>query len=422
MTAVQDSSFGKEFALPPITPSDSIPKPGSLGAGGMTGGAGGGGGGSDNPGAAGASGVLGEDFSYSSKLTNVEAQRIMAVLQELQRKVYLIGLLPDVMDRRVSTVFGGETFNIIKDYRLLEQRYKGQLETKDPSESHQAEVKDLAKQIRVSTRSLTRHFIQNSGALAKLRYLKSTKSPVVAQFEHLLQEIKILVYGRLKTTVEEEKAKQDQLAIIIAKEQKASNSDSLSSCHVVVVVFTSNEVKSLKEELEKAKKERMGEINKRNEVIRRLKDELREIKHQAEEATKKLESRSKQKEEADVQNFQEKQSDKSPKQEDTLRKEIDSLTKQLETDTASNREEEALLRKKKFKIESEVENWIHKYDQDMDEKQAEIDDISAIFMEEKSHLDELQSRYADLQKEYEKILEDKRIAEEEKKASRRSLL
>lgn len=55
-----------------------------------------------------------EEFSYSSKLTNVEGQRIMAVIQELQRKVYLIGLLPDAMDRRVSTVFGNDTFNIIK--------------------------------------------------------------------------------------------------------------------------------------------------------------------------------------------------------------------------------------------------------------------------------------------------------------------
>jgi hypothetical protein len=37
------------------------------------------------------------------------------------------------------------------------------------------------------------------------------------------------------------------------------------------------------------------------------------------------------------------------------------------------------LRKKKFKIESEVENWIHKYDQDMEEKQAELEDITVNF-------------------------------------------
>lgn len=34
-----------------------------------------------------------DDFSYSSKLTNVESQRIMAVLQEIQRKCHLVGLI-----------------------------------------------------------------------------------------------------------------------------------------------------------------------------------------------------------------------------------------------------------------------------------------------------------------------------------------
>ena len=74
--------------------------------------------------------------------------------------------------------------------------------------------------LRTSTRSLTRHFQQNQSALNKLRYLKSTKTQTVAQFEHLLQEIKNLTFERLKTTVEEEKMKQDQLSVIIAKEQK----------------------------------------------------------------------------------------------------------------------------------------------------------------------------------------------------------
>ena len=92
--------------------------------------------------------------------------------------------------------------------------------------------------------------------------------PVVAQFEHWLKEIKMLVYDRLNTTVEEENQKQDQLSLIIAKEQK-----------------TSTEVKALKEELEKAKRERNGEINKK--------------------VTRKLESRSKQKEDFEIKSSKE---------------------------------------------------------------------------------------------------------------------
>jgi hypothetical protein len=60
----------------------------------------------------------------------------------------------------------------------------------------------------------------NPNSSTKLRYLKSTRAQTVVQFEHLLQEIKMLIFERLKATVEEEKAKQDQLSVIIAKEQK----------------------------------------------------------------------------------------------------------------------------------------------------------------------------------------------------------
>jgi hypothetical protein len=63
-----------------------------------------------------------------------------------------------------------------------------------------------------------------------------------------------LVYERLRTTIEEETAGQEELQLIVSKEQK-----------------TSSEVRALKEELERAKKERMGEINNRNETIRKLK-------------------------------------------------------------------------------------------------------------------------------------------------------
>ena len=76
--------------------------------------------------------------------------------------------------------------------------------------------------MRNSTRSLSRHFSVNPTASTKLKYLKSTRVQTVAQFEHLLQEIKMLIFERLKTTVEEEQAKQDQLSGIIAKEQKVN--------------------------------------------------------------------------------------------------------------------------------------------------------------------------------------------------------
>ena len=80
-----------------------------------------------------------EESSISGKLSNIEAQRIISVLQEIQRKVGQIGLLPDIIDNRVSSVFGGETYALIrvmhsyihfKDHKQLELKYKNLIDTK----------------------------------------------------------------------------------------------------------------------------------------------------------------------------------------------------------------------------------------------------------------------------------------------------
>lgn len=55
-----------------------------------------------------------DDFSYSSKLTNVEAQRIMAVLQEIQKKVHLVGMIQDTMDKRMPSALSGESYSLVK--------------------------------------------------------------------------------------------------------------------------------------------------------------------------------------------------------------------------------------------------------------------------------------------------------------------
>jgi hypothetical protein len=60
-----------------------------------------------------------EESSISGKLSNIEAQRIISVIQEIQKKVSQIDQLPDVMDNRVSSVFGGETFTLIRVILLI---------------------------------------------------------------------------------------------------------------------------------------------------------------------------------------------------------------------------------------------------------------------------------------------------------------
>ncbi len=56
--------------------------------------------------------------------------------------------------------------------------------------------------------------------------------------------------------------------------------------------------------------------------------------------------------------------------------EIQRLQQALEERVKANKKIEQNLRKKKLKTEKEVENWVHKYDQEMREKENEIKTLS----------------------------------------------
>ena len=55
------------------------------------------------------------------------------------------------------------------------------------------------------------------------------------------------------------------------------------------------------------------------------------------------------------------------------------------------------FKQKKWKIETEVENWIQRYDGDMGEKQDEYEEIDGVYTEEKKQLNELEERFKTLE-------------------------
>nr|XP_045221960.1 dynein regulatory complex protein 10 isoform X5 [Macaca fascicularis] len=63
---------------------------------------------------------------------------------------------------------------------------------------------------------------------------------------------------------------------------------------------------------------------------------------------------------------------------------------------------------KKYKVETEIENWIQKYDTEMGEKQ-ELEDLEAVHKEEKIALEELKRRHKVLVEEFVQIREEREI-------------
>ncbi|KAJ1500485.1 hypothetical protein HMI56_003799, partial [Coelomomyces lativittatus] len=241
-----------------------------------------------------------------------------------------------------------------------------------------------------TVRNLCRFFLHDNEKKEQLKAYNAYSSVPQPSSDNsmlqLLRYTKWLMIEKLTRTAHDEELKKMELEMVLERERKINE-----------------DVTQVEKELEKAKKERIAEINIKNEAIQKLKDELREIKHNAEDATRKLEYRSRQKEDAERHAFLEK--------EQKCIEKIEELKSEWLKLGIAHKEEELNLRKKKFKVESEVDAWIQKYDQEMFEKQTEIDDLISIYNEEKQQLNDLQVKYERLQKEYEKILNDRKSAE-----------
>ncbi|KAF5399976.1 hypothetical protein PHET_06214 [Paragonimus heterotremus] len=80
-----------------------------------------------------------------------------------------------------------------------------------------------------------------------------------------------------------------------------------------------------------------------------------------------------------------------------------------------NRAEELSQRATIFKVETELESMINKYDQEMTALQTEYDTLDEEYTREKKELNELEERFLTLEEEYLEILEERRLQEEKRR-------
>ncbi|CAH8496680.1 unnamed protein product [Schistosoma intercalatum] len=98
--------------------------------------------------------------------------------------------------------------------------------------------------------------------------------------------------------------------------------------------------------------------------------------------------------------------------ENNLSKEMKSEEILLEKLIETNRSEEETIRATIYKMESDIESKISKYDQEMTVLQDEYDALEAEYTEEKRAYDELNERFQIINEEYQKIMEERRLEDE----------
>lgn len=254
----------------------------------------------------------------------------------------------------------------------------------------------VAQQLNTSCKNVIRAFQINPTAMNTIKHEYSKRGVVAQEFITYLNELKDILLNKLLTTPEEEKERMEYLQEISKRERN-----------------NAAVIEKLETELKAAQDDKDEEIKKKNDVIRGLQADLRQIQKFSEDHIRRVNA------EADKQKAADKKNSEGRKQ--RLHQEVTQLQTQLQNLVTEHRENEQELRKKKFKIETEVENWIQRYDQDMGERQDEFEEIDAVYTEEKKQLHELEERFKTLEAEYQQIMEERRLARERREAAEREL-
>ncbi|XP_064424334.1 dynein regulatory complex protein 10 [Latimeria chalumnae] len=345
------------------------------------------------------------------KLTSIETQRIISVLEECIKKVEVVSLLPYAQNNldRFSVVFGSELTSAIKEHCRLEIQLQIKLNLHKAEgilltlhredEGDGSTEEERARKLQLfqhgfisSVKNILRLFQANPAASQALRAEVHARDPLCHKLIQMLSQLRGFLFEKLLTTPVEEKEKMEFLDEITIRDQK-----------------NTEVIAALEAEVAAAIAEKDDEILKKNAQIRKLKSTL----HQVEKFSEDYIRRTK------VDAEKQEQSDKKTSEARCakLQQEVQQLRTQLNNLITEHREIELNLRKRKYKVETEVENWIQKYDVDMEEKQEEYEQVDAVYTEEKAQLFELEQQFAVLQTEYSQIMEERRITQERRAAA-----
>eukprot|EP00916_Digyalum_oweni_P002511 GHVL01004613.1.p1 GENE.GHVL01004613.1~~GHVL01004613.1.p1 ORF type:complete len:481 (-),score=59.73 GHVL01004613.1:229-1671(-) len=381
------------------------------------------------------------------KLTTVEAQRVMSVFDETIRRLEIVTLLQFIMQNidRFGVSLGGELVELLKHHSVIISSYDDirqeldiQLDRRaamqkspdaiddaekemggtdevdeEPRQSSaysarsahstnsqlEATMRNLslvAQQLSHSTRNVLRAFSLNPAIMTVIQAEMSQRGSECKALLQFLHELKEILMHKLLTTPEEERERIAYLKEISKRERQSA-----------VII------EKLEADLKEKNDDKEEEIRKKNNVIKKLQNELHQIEKFSEEHIRRIRADAEKQESADAKN--------SDGKRQKLQTEVGQLRSQLQNATMEHRESESELRRKKYKIETEVENWIQRYDQELGERQDEYEEIDAVYTEEKKQLHELEERFNTLEKEYVGIMQERRLAREKREKAEREL-
>ncbi|XP_078277849.1 dynein regulatory complex protein 10 isoform X1 [Rhinoraja longicauda] len=342
------------------------------------------------------------------KLASIEAERIISVIEKTIDKLEKVTLLSHIAKNldRFSVALGLELTCALREHVRIEQHFyyavtkliEPEHHEEDENGKHklktQAERQNnftlLQQALGSSVKNIIRLFEGNPAACQIIQTECRARKPLSMGLILALKKLRNFVFGRLLISPREENEKNEFVENIILQDKQNTE-----------IIAT------LEAELAAAIEDKENEMLKKNEIIRKLKNNLLQLDLFSEDSIRQIKQDSEKQQQGDQKD--------SEGRIVKLQEEIAQLRTQLNNSITEHRSTEQALRRRKFKTETEIENWIQKYDADIQEKQEEYEQLIKIHKEEGILLFELESKIESIESEYVQVIEDRERRAEEKR-------
>ncbi|NWZ26846.1 DRC10 protein, partial [Asarcornis scutulata] len=331
------------------------------------------------------------------KPDSIETEWVISVLDETIAKLELSCLLPRILASlvRFSALLGPEITKNLTEHQKLSSKMEQLLASPEEEDAERAEEQKvslclLEQQLKSSVRNIVRLLQANPSICKALKCEAGPREPSAEAFIKAFREFRNFMLERLLTYPTKEEEMVQFMEDVSLRIKKNTETVTASRAELLAAICTRDE-----------------EVQKKDNMIKGLKKSMQDLAENCKTdiLQVKWEGEKQQKEELQA----------SRAKCASLQQDIQQLRAQLKKLVLEHRASELALRKRKCRAETEILNWVQKYDADMAEKQAEYEEVHAAYTKEKAELSVLMEKHALLLQEYSQIEEERRICQEKKK-------
>lgn len=333
----------------------------------------------------------------TSKPTNIDAQRILAIMDELKEKLtYLSVVTSQVLDglqgeegQQACELLGPDLVRQFSEQIRLEDLYMVANAQADGAFGHAEDNDDVhedVKSLKKNTLELCRKMKAVTNIVQELRNFQETRPNTVIQFLKTLADMQELTLKRLTTTVEEERSRQELLEHYKSREAEASKRR-----------------QQLEKDLNHIRRECERAGSQRTEILTKLKADLLDVRDSKEDRMNLLRTRFETRMKEHQEAF------------DAKRKELETRINALKDSNQklrNNSQEEEISKKKTAKrYEMDVENQIKQYDTTVKEMAYNLNEHQELYKKEQRQLNELREHFEKVDAEKECIANEEAIVD-----------